>query len=262
MSVSFEEVEVGREYTRPQLAKLWSYKGYAAIARGIVTPQGVSCVILFITRNKQESLTQYSDRLENAVLDIEGESNHSADDRIIGAADRGDRVHLFYRERHHAPFVYYGRIVLRSYERHADRPSRFSFFVPSEQIDDLLETEMATHGVGEEFVPDEEGRSTLRQHVAYERSARNRRRALEVHGTKCVACGFDFNAVYGPSHARGYIEIHHVRSIAKGQGRVDPYTDLVPLCSNCHSMAHRRRDQILSVADIQALLRDRTGSAP
>jgi 5-methylcytosine-specific restriction protein A len=263
VSVSFERVEIGRDYTRPQLAELWGYKGYAALARGIVTPRGDSCVILFITRHKQESLTQYTDQLENAVLDIEGESNHAADDRIIGAADRGDQIHLFYRDRHHAPFVYYGAVLLRNHVRHTHKPSQFTFFVPSEQQDDLLETEMATHGMaGRDFVPDVEGRKGLRQHVTYERSARNRRRALEVHGRKCVACGFDFDAVYGAKHARGYIEIHHVRSITKVQGPIDPHMDLVPLCSNCHSMAHRERNRILTVAEIQALLVERVDRAP
>lgn len=118
------------------------------------------------------------------------------------------------------------------------------------------ETEHLAHGsVGGDFIPDEEGRLVWRQHVAFERSRRNRERAIKLHGTVCAACGFDFDKFYGLEHARGYIEIHHVRSITEQAGRrVEPEKDLVPLCSNCHSMAHRSGHRILSVAELQALI--------
>ena len=118
------------------------------------------------------------------------------------------------------------------------------------------ETERITHGIGiEEYIADEEGRKSLRLHVQYERSQRNRARAIEVHGTTCMACGFNFDAVYGEAHAAGYIEIHHVRSITEQGGLpVDPEADLVPLCSNCHSMAHRRTGVVLSVEELRQLL--------
>ena len=256
MPVSFDEIQIGREYTRPVLATLWGYGGYEAISRGAVTPRYTPYIILFITHEKQDSLTQYEGRLDNSVLDIEGEMNHAADDRIINASNTGDEIHLFYRDRHHMPFTYYGRIHLIRHERHIDSPSRFSFRVPSEHPDDTLETELLTHGQpSEEFIPDEEGRRVIRQHVAYERSPRNRQRALEIHGNRCIACGFDFDEIYGHEHARGFIEIHHVQSITQVNGPVIPETDLIPLCSNCHSMAHRERGRILTVKEINALLR-------
>jgi hypothetical protein len=125
------------------------------------------------------------------------------------------------------------------------------------------ETESLTHGVGiDEFIPDEEGRMTYRQHAVYERSHRNRARAIQIHGEKCLACGFCFNSVYGVEHAGSYIEIHHVRSITEQEGlEVDPGTDLVPLCSNCHSMAHRKTGIILSVTELKELLNRGGGSA-
>lgn len=255
MPISFDDIQIGREYTRPVLATLWGYAGYEAISRGAVTPRNTPHIILFITREKQDSLTQYEDTLDNSVLDIEGELNHAADDRIIKAKNTGDEIHLFYRERHHMPFTYYGRVHLIRHQRHADSPSRFSFRVPSEHPDDTLETELVTHGQpNEEFIPDEEGRRVIRQHIAYERSPRNRQRALDIHGHRCIVCGFDFDKIYGREHARGFIEIHHIQSITLVNGPVNPETDLVPLCSNCHSMAHRERGRILTVPEIQALL--------
>ena len=256
MPVSFNNLQIGREYTRPELSELWGYSGYQALARGAVTPRNAPFVILFITREKADYQTQYEDRLESGMLEIEGETNHAADERMINASKTGDKIHLFYRQRHHSPFTYYGLIQLLHHERRMDSPSRFSFRVPSDHPDDTLETELITHGqTNEEFIPDEEGRRIIKQHVAYERSPRNRRRALEIHGTKCMACGFNFDEVYGANHARGYIEIHHVRSITEVNGPVNPETDLVPLCSNCHSMAHRKKGEILTVEEIKRLLK-------
>jgi hypothetical protein len=35
---------------------------------------------------------------------------------------------------------------------------------------------------------------------------------------------------------------------------VDPATDLVPLCANCHAIAHRRRTTVTSIEEIRALI--------
>ena len=74
----------------------------------------------------------------------------------------------------------------------------------------------------------------------YERDPRNRRIAIELHGTKCMACDFDFEAKYG-SIGREYIVIHHTTPVsAMGEDYiVDPATDLVAICANCHAMVHR-----------------------
>ena len=104
-------------------------------------------------------MTQYDDQNMNGMLEMEGKTNHTADNRIIDAVVRNDEIHLFYRARHHSPFVYYGLIHLIAHERHTDTPSRFRFSVPSEHPDDSLETELLTYGrPNEEFVPDAEGR--------------------------------------------------------------------------------------------------------
>ena len=41
-----------------------------------------------------------------------------------------------------------------------------------------------------------------------------------------------------------FIEIHHLNPISEtdGEHEVNPATDLIPLCSNCHSMIHRLED--------------------
>jgi len=56
----------------------------------------------------------------------------------------------------------------------------------------------------------------------------------------CEACGMSFGEMYGEFGA-GYIEVHHLSPISQIEGvhQVDPKTDLVPLCANCHAMIHR-----------------------
>jgi 5-methylcytosine-specific restriction protein A len=73
----------------------------------------------------------------------------------------------------------------------------------------------------------------------YERSPKNRAACLIFHGYNCFSCGLNFEQTYG-SIGEKYIEVHHrvPVSLMGGEYRLDPKTDLVPLCSNCHSMVH------------------------
>jgi hypothetical protein len=48
--VSFDLIQVG---DRPQLAKIWNYKGHKAFSRGVFTPSNSNLVILFVTKEKQ-----------------------------------------------------------------------------------------------------------------------------------------------------------------------------------------------------------------
>lgn len=67
-----------------------------------------------------------------------------------------------------------------------------------------------------------------------------------LHGGRlvCECCGFDFEKAYG-SIGEDYIEVHHRIPFSQTEGEhpVDATTDLVPLCSNCHSMIHRVKGQ-------------------
>jgi predicted HNH restriction endonuclease len=165
---------------------------------------------------------------------------------------------LFYREQHHRAFTYYGEAFLLEHDLRDGEPSRFIFTTAKAEADaaSAIASELRAHGgFGDEFVGDTEGRRILRLHVTYERSSRNRARALEIHGTQCVVCGFDFNEFYGADIARDYIEVHHTKSVGEVDGNVvNPATDLAPLCSNCHSMAHRERGRIMSIDDLRNLV--------
>lgn len=254
MPITFDAIVRGGAYDRPELAKRWGYKAHSAISKGIVTPANGDKIVLFVTKEKQKAFVQYADSFDGEVLHMEGEKNHRADTGLMNAAKQGKEVHLFFRKRHHSPFIYYGQVRLTDHKVLSDTPSKFTFRTISpeeETMAENLETEKNAHEI---FEADEEGGKRIRQHVLYERSSRNRARAIQIHGTICSACGFDFDRVYGAEYARHYIEVHHTRSIGAGVTVPNPETDLVPLCSNCHSMAHRKAGQILSIEEIVALI--------
>jgi 5-methylcytosine-specific restriction protein A len=101
-----------------------------------------------------------------------------------------------------------------------------------------------------------EGGKKAYQGTRYERDLGNRRRAIEIHGTRCTACQFDFGETYG-SHGIGFIEIHHLHPLyVKGEEHpVDPKEDLRPICSNCHRMIHRKKQSIMTIEALKELLR-------
>jgi hypothetical protein len=126
----------------------------------------------------------------------------------------------------------------------------------SEKIaEESLQVDAVTHGiVNEGTIPDSEGRKRIGLHASYERSPKNRERAITIHGTTCAVCTFNFDETYGKDYADGYIQIHHIKPLSKNEGEMDPGTDLVPLCANCHAMAHRRKDTVTSIEELKALI--------
>ena len=100
----------------------------------------------------------------------------------------------------------------------------------------------------------EEGGASIQRVTRYERDRRNRAAAIAIWGSHCQACGLDFGGRYGEV-AAGFIEVHHITpvSVLDPDTVVDPARDLVPLCPNCHAVAHRR-DPPFSVDEIQTML--------
>ncbi|MDQ0731987.1 HNH endonuclease [Arthrobacter sp. B1I2] len=73
----------------------------------------------------------------------------------------------------------------------------------------------------------------------FERDPDARRACLAFHGTSCAACGFSFESTYGGA-GTGATAVHHVvPPVMLDSGyQLDPIADLIPLCHNCHAMAH------------------------
>lgn len=102
-----------------------------------------------------------------------------------------------------------------------------------------------------------EGKQTQRWTNTYERSPQLRAAAVRIHGLVCMGCGFNFEIKYGAIGA-GFIEVHHTKPISSlgGAASVDPTTDLVVLCSNCHSIVHRKWPSPLSLEALRTLVRN------
>jgi len=49
---------------------------------------------------------------------------------------------------------------------------------------------------------------------AYERNPQARKKCVNIHGCKCVVCGFDFEETYGEI-GKGYIHVHHLTPISE-----------------------------------------------
>jgi len=110
---------------------------------------------------------------------------------------------------------------------------------------DILLAQEFGHDPNEESF--EEGKLQLRLHLRKERSRSLVIRAKEIWNreqngrVRCSICSFSFPETYREV-GEGFIEAHHTQPISS----LAPDTsvrmaDLVPVCSNCHSMLHRHR---------------------
>jgi hypothetical protein len=103
----------------------------------------------------------------------------------------------------------------------------------------------------------DEGERYRREVNFFKRNPQLRRDAIAKHGCRCAVCTFDFEAHYGQL-GRAYIEIHHLNPLGERaallNGSVDQTTvdDVIPLCSNCHRMAHRERPAV-SIARLREI---------
>ncbi|MEY9775644.1 HNH endonuclease [Arthrobacter sp. MW3 TE3886] len=89
----------------------------------------------------------------------------------------------------------------------------------------------------------------------YEHSPDARRVCVAHHGTSCAACGFSFEIAYGEI-GKDFIPVHHLVPVSQLGSRyeLDPVTDLVPLCANCHAMAHHGVRTPRSVAELRRIM--------
>ena len=101
-----------------------------------------------------------------------------------------------------------------------------------------------------------EGRSSYVHAIGYERNQDARKACIEHYGCQCAICGFKFEKAYGPI-GRSFIEVHHIVPIheRKEEYIVNPVKDLIPLCSNCHSMIHRR-NPVYSPEELKSMLKN------
>lgn len=103
-----------------------------------------------------------------------------------------------------------------------------------------------------------EGKALLKKHLARERNqfliTKAKRLFRELHGNLfCEICGLDFSRVYGEL-GEGFIEAHHIKPVSQmNDGEKTVITDIIMVCSNCHSMLHRAKPWV-SASNLRSIL--------
>lgn len=94
----------------------------------------------------------------------------------------------------------------------------------------------------------------------YERNPKNRQQAIKYHGYSCCICGFNFEKFYGEL-GKNYIEVHHIKPLStlEEEIEINPKTDLICVCANCHRMLHRSRTSILEPNDLIKIINKERG---
>ena len=88
--------------------------------------------------------------------------------------------------------------------------------------------------------PRAEGGLSFEASKRYERSRVNRAICLRRYGFRCMGCGILLQEIYGPIGAN-VIHVHHIVPVSQMGGSyvLNPESDLIPLCPNCHNIVHR-----------------------
>ncbi|CAC9494417.1 hypothetical protein [uncultured Gammaproteobacteria bacterium] len=105
-----------------------------------------------------------------------------------------------------------------------------------------------------------EGTQAIVKTKVYERSNKLREKAIQFYTVddriKCQACCFDFEDFYG-EYGKNFIEIHHQKPVFQFDGDdlertiEEALKNVIPICSNCHRMIHRKRDNPLSLKQLK-----------
>lgn len=85
-------------------------------------------------------------------------------------------------------------------------------------------------------LPESEGEARAAR--CKERSAKNRRRKLDIAQGVCEGCGADYRAGFGTRGDRA-LEVHHLTPLSATAGPVlTDLRDLAVLCASCHRLVH------------------------
>ena len=116
----------------------------------------------------------------------------------------------------------------------------------------------ADYPIPDEGLPIHEGREYEVRGIRYERDRNARTQCIDYYKSldpenkcRCQVCKMCFEEVYGEI-GKDFIEVHHLVPISERGGDyiVNPVRDLVPLCSNCHSMIHSTSGGRLTLQDL------------
>lgn len=103
-----------------------------------------------------------------------------------------------------------------------------------------------------------EGKDKQVLSTKYERHKKLRDRAMKLHYLTCTAYIFNFKETYGDWGA-GFIHVQDTKPLSDGQREreVEPIKDMIVLCPNCHSMVHKRKNEILGLEELNRLIKSK-----
>lgn len=113
----------------------------------------------------------------------------------------------------------------------------------------------------------QEGELVQRNSTVRKRSAKLRKAAIDYYKNKdgelrCAACGFSFEDAYGEL-GEDFIEIHHEKPLSQYEEEAlntyisEAVQKMKPVCSNCHRMIHRKRNQVLTIEQLKEIIESR-----
>lgn len=149
----------------------------------------------------------------------QGEARHGSDERIRIAADNGDEIVLFFRNRHHSPFIYMGEVFLTECIKRSDKPSEFIFsLTPVEAVVDKAVIYETIDQNSSEFLA---LRETDREQLTKTRVGQNyfRKNLIKIWG-KCSVTGVENLEFLHASHIKPWRD-------SDNEERLNPYNGLL-----------------------------------
>ncbi|MCP3940508.1 MAG: hypothetical protein GY710_03385 [Desulfobacteraceae bacterium] len=124
--------------------------------------------------------------------------------------------------------------------------------IEDEKFKEIIRSDLESFEIENEYF---EGEEKKRLSNYYERNPRLRIAAIKAHGLECKVCGINFRKVYG-DQGDGFIEVHHIKPVSTlvESKAVCPINDMTVVCSNCHRMLHRSKDNILTVDELKRMI--------
>ena len=120
---------------------------------------------------------------------------------------------------------------------------KFNYTIePYKSPDEIVNPDQYTEGAKKKIIVN-----------SYERNPAARKKCIEIHGLNCAVCNINFEEVYGVI-GKGFIHVHHVKPLSEidNNYNVNPETDLVPVCPNCHAMLHRK-EYVISIESLKEM---------
>jgi 5-methylcytosine-specific restriction protein A len=222
--------------------------------------------IIFANVNSTSSTgNSYPNRIgDDGLLEWFGKANAHSAQKNLNALLKGELKPLvFFRHDPSTPsFSFYGSPRIKNFKDNC------RIRVAANGADEMIETININFYPTQSHIPEvieEKEESELvsiegaRVQVylnRYERDPALRKRCAELFGYDCAACGFSFAEKYG-EFGIDYCHVHHITPLSELGGtsvRVDPKSDLIPLCANCHAMVHRV-SPALSLLELKNLIK-------